>query len=54
MASCGGWHARYLIRERRDHSLAATALVHEAYLKLVDQRACAGRIARISLPWRRT
>ncbi len=28
----------YLIRERRDHSLCATALVHEAYLKLVDQR----------------
>jgi RNA polymerase sigma factor (TIGR02999 family) len=28
----------YLRRERPDHSLAATALVHEAYLKLVDQR----------------
>jgi RNA polymerase sigma factor (TIGR02999 family) len=28
----------YLMRERRDHSLPATALVHEAYLKLVDQR----------------
>jgi RNA polymerase sigma factor (TIGR02999 family) len=28
----------YLRRERRDHSMAATALVHEAYLKLVDQR----------------
>src|SRR4029450_3427042 len=28
----------YLQRERRDHSLPATALVHEAYLKLVDQR----------------
>ena len=28
----------YLVRERRDHSLPATALVHEAYLKLVDQR----------------
>ena len=26
-----------LLRERRDHSLPATALVHEAYLKLVDQ-----------------
>ena len=36
--SCGGWRARYLLRERRDHSLPATALVHEAYLKLVDQR----------------
>jgi RNA polymerase sigma factor (TIGR02999 family) len=28
----------YLRRERRDHSLPPTALVHEAYLKLVDQR----------------
>ena len=28
----------YLQRERKDHSLAPTALVHEAYLKLVDQR----------------
>lgn len=29
---------RHLRRERADHSLAPTALVHEAYLKLVDQR----------------
>src|SRR6185436_13103661 len=28
----------YLTRERRDHSLPPTALVHEAYLKLTDQR----------------
>lgn len=28
----------YLRRERRDHSLPPTALVHEAYVKLVDQR----------------
>jgi RNA polymerase sigma factor (TIGR02999 family) len=28
----------YLLRERRDHSLPATGLVHEAYLKLVDQK----------------
>ena len=28
----------YLRRERPDHSLSPTALVHEAYLKLVDQR----------------
>jgi hypothetical protein len=28
----------YLRREHANHSLAATALVHEAYLKLVDQR----------------
>jgi RNA polymerase sigma factor (TIGR02999 family) len=29
---------RYLARERRDHTLQSTALVHEAFLKLVDQR----------------
>ena len=28
---------RYMRRERREHTLQATALVHEAYLKLVDQ-----------------
>lgn len=28
----------YLQRERCDHTLQATALVHEAYLRLVDQR----------------
>lgn len=29
--------ARYLRRERADHTLQPTALVHEAYLRLVDQ-----------------
>ena len=29
---------RYLRRERPDHTLETTALVHEAYLKLVEQR----------------
>ena len=29
---------RYLRREGPDHTLQATALVHEAYLRLVDQR----------------
>lgn len=28
---------RYLSRERPDHTLQPTALVHEAYLRLVDQ-----------------
>jgi RNA polymerase sigma-70 factor, ECF subfamily len=32
--------ARYLMRERRDHTLQPTALVHEAYLRLVDQANC--------------
>jgi RNA polymerase sigma factor (TIGR02999 family) len=30
--------AAYLRRERRDHTLQPTALVHEAYLRLVGQR----------------
>ncbi|MCA1622775.1 MAG: sigma-70 family RNA polymerase sigma factor [Acidobacteria bacterium] len=30
--------ARFLSRERYDHTLQATALIHEAYIKLVDQR----------------
>jgi len=29
----------YLRRERHDHTLQPTALVHEAFIKLVDQRA---------------
>ena len=28
---------RFMRRERQNHSLQATALVHEAYVKLVDQ-----------------
>jgi RNA polymerase sigma factor (TIGR02999 family) len=30
--------ALYLQRERHDHTLQPTALVHEAYLRLIDQR----------------
>jgi RNA polymerase sigma factor (TIGR02999 family) len=30
--------SRYLRRERPDHTLQTTALVHEAYIKLVDQK----------------
>ena len=30
--------ASYLRRERQDHTLQPTALVNEAYLKLVDQK----------------
>ena len=29
---------RYLRRERQDHTLQTTALIHEAYLKLIDQK----------------
>src|SRR6185503_6341621 len=35
--------ASYLRRERRGHTLQPTALVHEAYLRLVDQRRPAWR-----------
>jgi len=35
--------AAYLRRERRGHTLQPTALVHEAYLRLVDQRRPAWR-----------
>jgi RNA polymerase sigma-70 factor (ECF subfamily) len=31
--------ASYMRRERQDHTLQATALVHEAYVKLIDQRS---------------
>src|SRR5215475_8976811 len=31
--------AAYLRRERKNHTLVATALVHEAYLRLVGQKA---------------
>ena len=30
--------SRYLRRERGDHTLQTTALIHVAYLKLIDQR----------------
>ncbi len=33
--------ARYMRRERSDHTLQCTALVHEAYLRLIDQRRVA-------------
>ena len=31
--------ARYLRRERQNHTLQTTGLIHEAYLKLIDQRS---------------
>jgi RNA polymerase sigma-70 factor, ECF subfamily len=34
---------RHLARERREHTLQTTALVHEAYLKLVDDTRVTGR-----------
>jgi RNA polymerase sigma factor (TIGR02999 family) len=30
--------ARHLARERRNHTLESTAVVHEAYLRLIDQK----------------
>jgi RNA polymerase sigma factor (TIGR02999 family) len=37
---------RQLLRERRGHTLQTTALVHEAYLRLVDQRRAEWRDRR--------
>ena len=45
--------AGYLRKERRDHTLEPTALVHEAYLRLIGQNAWSGRTARTFLAWRR-
>ena len=39
---------RRLRSERADHSLSPTALVHEAYVRLVDLGAYAGRTASSS------
>ena len=39
----------YMRRERKDHTLKATALVHVAYLKLTEQSPLTGRGERISL-----
>ena len=44
----------YLRRERADPSLAPTALVHEAYLKLIDRDRSGVRTARFSLRLLRT
>jgi len=41
---------RYMRRERPDHTLQATALVNEAYVRLIDVNRIGGRTARISLP----
>ena len=35
--------ASYLRRERTDHTLQPTALIHEAYLRLIDQNSSAWR-----------
>ena len=37
-ASCVGPPAAYMRRERRDHTLQPTALVHEAYLRLIGEQ----------------
>jgi DNA-directed RNA polymerase specialized sigma24 family protein len=41
---------RYMGRERPDHTLQATALVNEVYLRLTRSTRCAGRTARSSSP----
>lgn len=44
--------ARFLSRERRDHTLQATALINEAYLKLIDQREVNWESRTLFLPLR--
>ena len=43
----------YLRRERPDHTLQPTALVHEAFMRLMEQDRVAWRIARTSSRWPR-
>ena len=43
---------RYFRSEREGHTLSPTALLHEAYLELVDRPRKIGRIALISSAWR--
>ena len=45
---------RQLGLEAAGHTLSTTALVHEAYLRLVDQTRASGRTARSSSPSPRT
>lgn len=39
-AECRRMAAQHLRHERREHTLERTALVHELYLRLIDQRRC--------------
>lgn len=43
--------ARHLHAERPGHTLQTAALVHEAYLRLVDETRIHGKDAHTSLPW---
>ena len=43
--------AGYLQRERPGQTLQATALVNEAYIRLVRERGWPGRTGRTSSPW---
>jgi hypothetical protein len=45
--------ATYMARERPGHLLQPTALVNEAYLRLIDWKQCSGRTGLIFSPWRR-
>ena len=36
----------YMRRERPGHSLQTTALIHEAYVRVVTRRRCGGRTGR--------
>lgn len=38
----------YIRREQPGNTLQTTAIINETYLRLIDQKKCAGRIALIS------
>ena len=44
----------YMRGEGAGHTLQTTALIHEAYLRLIAPAGCAGRTEPISLPSRRS
>ena len=64
--SCTGWRSAYMADERPGHTLQTTALVNEAYLRLVDSAhsnwegrahffaVCARVMRRILVDWARS
>ena len=44
---------RQLLSQQRDATLNTTALIHEAYIRLVEAKASTGKTARTSLASRR-
>jgi hypothetical protein len=49
--NCARQAHRYLRKERGGHTLQTTALVHEAYLKLIQQKTVRGKAVRTFSPF---